>query len=146
MLKTLCILILLAVSVCPEQQFLPTAGLDMTKVAVDPVTGQPLVFLRLTGSVGKPIVISGRACDPDLGDPNAVPQTLRMWREPSMVDVPLDPNGVYSVEVIYSTPGLKYETFGVTDGVGDANSVRMGTVVIDVRKANRPPVLCGGLP
>ncbi len=133
-------LMLIMLTVCPEQQFLSTDGLDMSQVAVDPVSGQPLVFHRVSGFVNQPIILQGRACDPDIGDPNAAPQQIRVWREPGNVTVPVDTEGYFNVQVNYTTPGKKYETFGVTDGF----DVRLGTIVVDVYKTNRPPVLCGG--
>jgi len=131
----------LAQESCPVQPVLPTAGLDMSKVAINPVTGEPFVFLRLAGTLGFPIVITGRACDPDVGDPNAPPQQIRVWREPGDVTLPVDAEGYFTFTVSYPTPGKHYETVGVTDGF----DVVKGTVVIDVYKPNRPPVLCGGL-
>ena len=138
---TLQILLLGLMTVCPEQQFLPTDGLDMSKVVIDPTSGQPLVFQRISGFANQPITIRGWVCDPDVGDPNAPPQQIRVWREPGDVTLPIDAEGYFTFTVSYAGPGKQYETVGVTDGF----DVVKGTVVIDVYKANRPPVLCGGM-
>lgn len=133
---------LMAMAVCPEQQFLPTTDLDLEQIATDPVTGQKLVYCRLAGYTGHPVTITGYVCDRDNDDPTAPAQVLRVWREPGNVSVPIAPDGSYTIAVTYAMNGWHYETVGVTDGI----DIRLGTVAIFTR-TNTPPVnVCGGRP
>jgi len=127
---------------CPEQANLPTDGLDMSKVAINPVTGQPLVFCRKQVWAGHVVQLTVTVCDPDEGDPNSPPQELRLWHIVGDLDVdmPLE-GGVGTLTTSYPTPGTYYESFGVTDGVDDENSVVLGTMVVDVYRVNREPRL-----
>lgn len=136
-------LLLMAQAECPGQQFLPLTGLDVNKVAIDPVTGNPLVFQRHDAYAGQSVKLEIHVCDRNIGDPNSRPQTLRAWHETpnGPVDLPIDPNGNSTVTVAYAKAGLQYETFGVTDGVGDPNSVRIGTVALRAWNANKLPEL-----
>lgn len=126
--------------VCPVQQFLPMEELDPNQVIVDPETGQRCVFCKLYGYTGQPITIEGRLCDEDNYDPNYPKQELRVWREGTGENVPLDAEGYYAVTVAYTEEGWHYEHIGGTDGI----AVRLGTVAI-YTKRNHPPVqVCGG--
>lgn len=123
---------------CPEQQFLPLTGLDESKVLTDPITGQKCMFQPvMTAYTGKPITLMVKVCDDDLADPNAPPQTLRLWREPEGVEIPIE-NGEGRLVVQYNDEGWHYIGFGLTDGI----DVRMGSIVIRT-KHNAKPVLGG---
>ena len=78
---------------CPDQPVLPTDDLDMSKVVINPVTNEPLVFCRKYCWAGHVLRLEITACDPDEGDPNSPPQNLRLWR---VVD---------SVRRLYVLPG-----------------------------------------
>ena len=132
----------LVIAQCPDQEVLPTDGLDMSKVAINPVTGEPLVFCRKAVWAGHVVQLEVTVCDPDEHDPNSPPQELRLWHvvDDLDVDIPLV-DGVGTLTRSYPTPGTYYETFGVTDGMDDENSVVVGTMVVDVYRVNRPPRL-----
>ncbi len=137
-LMSICVVLL---TICPEQQFLPLTGLDSTQVVTDPVTGTKGLLRKVYAYTGQALEIVGTACDPDNDDPNYPPQTLKVWREPSMTELPLDPNGDYRLNVTYATNGWHYETVCLTDGI----LTRKGTIAIYTR-TNKPPTLgCGGL-
>lgn len=142
------ILLLAAVTAgqpCPEQQFPPLTGVDPTRIAVDPLTGQPCllgivpVWLPAGGSTVVPL--RGYICDPDTQEPNS-PQTLKVSCRETGRQLVLDPQGYYALVVPITAPGDTYLTFEGTDGI----DTRAGTVVIRAR-VNRPPHLgpCGGL-
>ncbi len=134
---------LYVMAVCPEQQFLPLTGLDETQVVTDPVTNQKAPIGKVYAYTGAVLEITGHACDPDIEnpDPNYPPQLLRVWREPSMVELPLDPNGDYRLSVTYATNGWHYETVCLTDGI----LTRKGTIAIFTRTNKAPTLGCGGL-
>ncbi len=126
---------------CPEQQFCDTTGLDPNQILTDPVTGRPCLFRdRMYAYAGKPITLMIRVCDDDLADPNAPPQTLRLWREPEGNEIPINPDtGEGHIVVQFDKKGTYYLGFGLTDG----EIIRMGSIVLDITQMNKPPVLGG---
>jgi hypothetical protein len=125
---------------CPEQLFASLEGLDLERVATDPVTERKLVVARCAAYLGDTVEIKVHVCDPDNDDPGQMPrQTLRLWREPSGETLNIDTEGNAVVTVRCDTVGWHYETVAVTDEV----SLRLGTYVVWVQQ-NRPPVLGGG--
>ncbi len=132
---------LYVMAVCPDPQFLSTVGLDGTQIVNDSITGDKALIGKLYAYTNQPLVITGHACDPDNDDPNYPPQTLKVWCEPEMAELPLDPTGNYEFTVQYPTNGWHYKNVVVTDGV----MTRTATIAIYTR-TNKPPTLgCGGL-
>lgn len=126
---------------CPEQQFLPLTGLDPNQILTDPITGQKCMFQPVMRAyTGKPINLFIKTCDDDLRDPNAPPQTMRLWREPEGNEIPINPDtGEGHIVVQFDKKGTYYIGFGLTDG----EIIRMGSIVLDITQMNKPPVLGG---
>ena len=88
----------------------------------------------------KPINLFIKTCDDDLRDPNAPPQTMRLWREPEGNEIPINPDtGEGHIVVQFDKKGTYYIGFGLTDG----EIIRMGSIVLDITQMNKPPVLGG---
>jgi hypothetical protein len=131
-----------------EQVYVPATGLDMSRIAIDPVTNEPALLLKLQRYAGQPVTIVGVLRDednePNAAEPNYPPQSLSIWRDtPSgRIDLPFDAAGAYQFTVTYTDGGWHYEQVAWTDGIATMH----GTVAIHTRVNHRPVNVCGGQP
>jgi hypothetical protein len=127
---------------CPEQTYpaIP-AGVDPNRIAVDPHSpdGKRLIVAYLVTTLGQQVRYDGFVCDPD-GD------TVVLTTEKGTVA--LRPDTSYTWVYQPTAIGMEYIGISAADvrPMTNDSKTRVGTIVVNVLPANRPPVLCGGRP
>ena len=137
-MKTLpLILLMIAGAACAQNcvQTYPEIpdDLDPNLIAIDPFSGQRLFLGQVQARTNVSVTITGNMCDPE-GDAARV-WLLETGASPAQ-ELPVDPNGDYTLTLIFQAPGRYYRTIGAVDSL----DTREGTIVIDV-VTNTAPVL-----
>lgn len=105
-----------------NQTYLPLDGVDESKIAIDPITGQHLFLGLFEMGVGREYTLTMSSCTADTED-----LTLRRMDTEELVA--MDPEtGKWKMLMSYATEGRRYLTFELSwHGV-----IRKGTIVFDV--------------